>query len=108
MAVGLARLGRANLVAATLGWAVTTPLFPLFFYFNFICGFHLLGEKGELGLTLAGMYDLGLGELLLLGKAFFVGATLNGFICVLILRWLGKIFLQRYRRQTVNWIWKNL
>lgn len=108
MAVGLARLGRANMVAATLGWAVTAPLFPLFFYLNFSLGFHLLGGKGELGLTLASMYDLHLNDLLLLGKVFFLGAIINGVLCVLLIGWVGKFFLQRYQKETLAWLRKNL
>lgn len=103
-AVLMARIFRTNLVAATVGWAVTTPLFPLFFYFNILSGERILGQEPGLRISMAAIHSLHFKDIIYLGKAFALGSILNSIIGVLILWWLGFIALKRYRKNALGFI----
>lgn len=103
-AVLMARIFRTNMVAATVGWAVTTPLFPLFFYLNILSGEFMLGRQPGLNITAAAVHSLRLRDVIYLGKAFTMGSIVNSFGSVFFLWWLGYIALKRYRKDTLNFI----
>lgn len=103
-AVGMARIFNTNLAAATLGWAITTPLFPLFFYFNFQMGELILGPCADLTYSMRFMRHLHFRDIVIIGKAFAYGSLVNGIIGVIFLWWLGYILLKRYRKETLNYI----
>jgi len=104
-AVGAARLFRTNMMAATLAWAVTMPLFPLFFYFNMITGAFLNSSAGE-ELTMVSLDTLhaGLTAVLVVGKTFFLGAVVNTLIGVNAFWLAGYLVFKRYRKRVLNCI----
>lgn len=105
IAVGMARLFGANMVAATVGWAVFMPLFPLFFYLNFLVGDMLTGVPTEnIWYAIQGMSSLRLKDILLLGKAFTLGFLVNGLLEVILLWWGGYVLFKRYRREALSLI----
>lgn len=104
-AVGLARLFRSNMIAATLAWGITMPLFPLLFYLNFKTGDFLLGKHmTHLHMAVQGMAHLRFKDLVLAGEVFFLGSFINGVIGLLLIWWIGYLLFKRYRKNTLNWI----
>ncbi len=109
LAVGLAGLFRANLIAATLGWAISMPLFPLFFYLNYLMGDLLLGQSPAMvhqSLHVATVVELR--ELLYVGQAFLIGSAMNGLIVVTLTWWVLYLLLKRYRTTALKFIRKKL
>ena len=105
LAVALARLFRTNMVAATVGWAVFMPLFPFFFYLNFIVGDWLTGVPTEnIWQAIQGMSNIRWRDLWMLGKAFTMGFLVNGLIEVISFWWIGYILFKRYRKQALYFI----
>lgn len=103
-AVGIARLFQTNLMAATLGWAITTPLFPLFFFLNFQMGEFILGPCADITYSMHFIRHLRLRDIIIIGKVFTYGAVINGILGVALLWWLGYLLLKRYRKETLDFI----
>jgi len=103
--MALAGVFRTNMVAATLAWAVTMPLFPFFFYLNFVVGDHLVQPAtSNVHLAVSGLEHFRWRDILLLGKAFIVGSVINSMISVIVLWWLGYVIMKRYRKTVLNLI----
>lgn len=95
----LAGLFRANLVAATLAWALTMPLFPFFFYLNLLVGDQFVQPtRPNIYIAVKKMAHLGWRDVILLGKAFVIGSIINGVIALILIWWLGYLLLRRYRK----------
>lgn len=105
-AVGLAKIFRTNLVAATLAWAITMPLFPLFFYFNVITG-DLFVER-DVRMAIYKISRIKLKGVLILGKAFIIGSIVNGLLAAVTVWWVGTIILKCYRKEIITCIRRSL
>ncbi|MFZ5754662.1 MAG: DUF2062 domain-containing protein [Bacillota bacterium] len=102
IAVGMARLFRTNMAAATVGWAVFMPLFPFFFYLNFLVGDLITGVPTEnIWQAIQGISHICLKDILLLGKAFTLGFFVNSTLEVILFWWGGYILFKRYRKEAL-------
>lgn len=99
LAVALSSLFRTNNVAATLSWAILSPLFPVLFYLNIVIG-SIFFEPAERSLDRLIMVHVSWRDVMHLGKAFFIGALINGLIAAVIIWWLGYLVL-KYNRKTI-------
>lgn len=104
-AVGLSSLLRTNNIAATLAWAITSPLFPFFFYLNLVVG-TMLFEPAERSISkiINNIVYVGWKDILHLGKAFFLGAIINSIIAAAVLWWLGYMILKHNRKNILRFI----
>lgn len=103
--VVLAGLFRTNIAAATLAWAFTMPLFPVMFYLDFVVG-HLFVKPVNCSVSplVRNVSHSGWKSLMLLGKAFLIGALFNGIVATIILWWTGYIILKRYRKNILRFV----
>lgn len=108
LAVFMARFSRSNYVAATVGWAISAPLFPLFFYFNILSGEFVLGHERGLRLSAAAIRCLRFRDVIFLGKAFTLGTVINSSLSAIAMWWLGYIALKKYRKRALNFIKRSL
>lgn len=100
MALFTAQLVRGSIAASGLGWAVTSPLWPPFFYLNFLVGDWVLGNDTED--IIQAIYNVAhahFSDLLIIGKAFFLGAIINTIVTFVIIRWLVFVMVSRYRKE---------
>ncbi len=104
-AVGVARLFRTNLIAATLAWAITLPLFPLLFYLNLVTGtfVHNL-TMNRMNLNAAKITHIHIKSILLVGKVFLLGSVINGLLGAVIIWFSGYLILQRHRKEVICFI----
>jgi uncharacterized protein (DUF2062 family) len=108
-AIAIARLFGTNILAATIGWAVAMPLFPLFFYLNFKVGDLLSGvSTTNIGAAMQEIMHMKFGSLIYIGKAFLIGSVINGIVGVILIRWVSYLLLKRYRKKTLLFIYRNL
>lgn len=102
-AVALSSLFRTNNIAATLAWAITSPLFPVLFYLNIVVGC-IFFAPAERSITKLIMVHVSWRDVLHLSKAFFLGAVINGIIAAAILWWLGYLVLKYNRKNILRFI----
>lgn len=108
LAAGIARLCQGNIAAATLGWAIFMPLFPLFFYLNLVVGNLFTNVPAEnVGIVMQGFSHLLMQDFFVQGKAFLIGSLINGCVCVIIIWFAGYFFLKKYRKKTQELIRRN-
>jgi uncharacterized protein (DUF2062 family) len=108
-AVTLAHIFQSNIFAATVGWIVTMPLFPFFFYLNLKVGEIFIGGSNlDIALAMKEIIDIKFSGLLYIGKAFFLGSLINGIAGVILIRWLCYLLLRRFRKRTLLFINRNL
>lgn len=104
-AVALSSLLRTNNIAATLAWAITSPLFPFLFYLNLVVGCALFEPAGRsVSKMIINIVHIGWRDILHLGKAFFLGALINCVIAAAVLWWLGYLVLKHNRKKILNFI----
>lgn len=104
-AVSLAGLFRTNLAAATVAWAITLPLFPVFFYINFLVGNWLLDiDAPDIICLVNNIVYFKLSEVFLLGRAFLLGSLVNALVSLGIIWWSGSYLLKRFRKETLQFI----
>lgn len=109
IALFLAKLTRTSCIASSLAWALTMPLVPLFFYLNFLTGDLILGETTpDILMIIRDLALLKFANILVVGKAFIIGALLNSMIGLLAIWFLGFLFLKRYRQPALNLVKKYL
>ncbi|MGI6225774.1 MAG: DUF2062 domain-containing protein [Peptococcales bacterium] len=109
LAIFLAKLTRTSCIASSLAWALTMPLFPFFFYLNFLTGDLVLRETTPD--ILAAIKDLSMLKvysILEIGKTFLVGAILNSIIFLFLIWFGGYLFLKRYRKPALRFVRKHL
>ncbi|MDN5321840.1 MAG: uncharacterized protein PWQ67_294 [Clostridia bacterium] len=108
-ALFLAKLTRTSCIASSLAWALTMPLVPIMFYLNFVTGDLFLGITTEDILTavkdLATLKFSGFWEI---GKTFIIGSIINGILGLMVLWFLGFLFLKRYRQSALKFVRKYL
>lgn len=108
LAMGMAKLCRFNMVAATVGWALFMPLFPFFFYLNIVVGNFFVDVPTEsAGIVMLGFTDFMMQDFFSLGKAFMIGSLLNGCLGAIVIWFVGYFFLKRYRKKTLELIRRN-
>lgn len=109
IALFLAKLTRTSCVASTLAWALTMPLFPLFFYFNFLTGDLVLREKTpDIFIAIKELTLLKFNNILVIGKTFLIGSLVNSLIALLGIWISGFYFLKRYRKPAIQFVRKYL
>ncbi len=109
IAVFMAGLFRTNIVAATVGWAIIMPLFPVFFYFNFIIGDFLIGVPADnIVMAIQGFSHISLKDIFLVSKAFVVGSIVNGILGVSFIWASGFCLLKKYRKEILCFICCNI
>lgn len=105
LAVGLAGMFRTNMMAATVAWALTLPLFPLLFYFNILMGDLIVGVQTEnIFSVIQGMSHIKMHQIILLGKAFIIGSIVNSVVAVIFIWWWGTVMFKRYRKRALCYI----
>lgn len=108
IAVFMAGLFRTNIVAATVGWAIIMPLFPLFFYFNLKIGDFLIGlPTSNIVMALHGLSHISLKDVFLVSKAFIIGSVINGILGVVFIWVAGFCLLKKYRKEILYYIHYN-
>jgi len=109
LALFLAKLTRTSCMASSLAWALTMPLVPVMFYLNFLTGDLILRQTTpEILLAIRDLTTLKFSRLLEIGKAFIIGGILNTFLGLIILWFLGFLFLKKYRNPALNFVKKYL
>ena len=102
-AVGIARLFRTNMIAATAAWAIMMPLFPLFFYLNLVTGTVVDNLTiNRINLVAKKLSQINMHSVLLMGKAFLLGSIINGLIGTAIIWFSGYILLKRNRKKVLR------
>jgi uncharacterized protein (DUF2062 family) len=105
LAVTMAKLSRVNMAAATVGWVVFMPLFPFFFYLNYLIGNLFVRVPAEdLKIVMQSFINFRLEDYLLVGKAFIIGSLLNSLVELVLIWTAGSFFLKRYRKRTQEFI----
>lgn len=109
IALFLAKLTRTSCIASTLAWALTMPLFPLFFYLNFLTGDLVLREKTpDILMAIKELALLKFYNILIIGKTFLIGSLVNSLIAFFIIWISGFFLLKRYRKPALRFVRKYL
>jgi uncharacterized protein len=101
LSVGLAKLGRANLIAAAAGGIIGTPLWPLCFYLNYRLGSLLIEGKSHVDQISEVEYieavNHTLGSLQSGSLYFLIGAIVNIVISSIIIYFISFWLFKKYR-----------
>jgi len=107
LALFLAKITRTSCIASSLAWALTMPLVPILFYLNFLTGDLILQQTTpDILHAIRDLTTLKFYRLLVIGKAFIIGGIFNTFFGLIIIWFLGFLFLKKYRTPALDFVKK--
>jgi len=96
-------------MASSIAWALTMPLVPILFYLNFLTGDFLLQQTTpDILSAIRDLTILNFSRLLEIGKSFIIGGIFNTILGLIVIWFLGFLFLKKYRTSALNFVKKYL
>lgn len=103
VAIFIVGLFRGNIPGGIIGDLLFKPLFPVFFYLDFVVGGYFRGQPVKnIALAVKEMACLRIDAIKILGSTFLIGALINSLVLGTFLFFLVYLIFKSFRRDMIR------